>query len=108
MELLADGTIEASAGRVIVASRKNPAARITNNWHQAALSYDPDHSNLALYVDGVQVAQNPNVSRTLPQTEWPLAIGTRESVKALVSYLPPIVGRIDEVAVFRRAYRRSR
>ena len=48
-------------------------------------------------------AQNPIVSRTLPQTDWPLAIGNRSAVKRSISYLPPMVGRIDEVAIFRRA-----
>lgn len=104
LELIADGSIEGSVGKVGVGDRRSPASKITNKWQLVSLNYDPDHGNLALYVNGVQVAQNPNASRTLPRSEWPLAIGDREFRVKIASYLPPMAGQIDEVAVFRRAF----
>jgi hypothetical protein len=103
IELFPDKSIEASVGTDIVADHQNPASKITNGWQQVTLNYDPDHGHLALYVNGIQVAQNPNASAVLVQLNAPLAIGNREFRRGHAPYLPPMVGRMDELAVFRRA-----
>jgi len=97
IELFPDSSIHARVGDAVAAS---PLSSVNGNWQQLALCYDPQLGKMELYLNGILLAANANAPRRLPQTKWPLAIGNIESDKA---FLPPMVGRIDELAVFRRA-----
>lgn len=103
VEVLANSSIVATVGDAIAAG---PQAKVNGNWQQLAMCYDPAAGKLELYLNGELVAANSNAPRQLPpnHASWPLAIGNRQFNRfSKVGYLPPMVGRVDELAVFRRS-----
>ena len=95
-EIYPDSSIRASVGDLVATG---PQARANGQWQQIAFVYDPDHSALELYLDGNLVAQRNDAPRQLRATNLPIGLGCRNGP----DYLPPLGGRIDEFAVFRRA-----
>jgi hypothetical protein len=70
-----------------------------------ALIYDPQHGKMELYVNGALVAANTRGPHQLPQSHAPLVIGGRQgNSHSLASFLPPMAGRMDELAIFRRPF----
>ncbi len=95
-EIYPDSSIRASVGDVVATG---PQARANGQWQQIAFVYDPIHGTLELYLDGALVAQRNDAPPQLPESSFPLGLGSRIGA----DYLPPVAGRIDEFAVFRRA-----
>jgi hypothetical protein len=105
LELYADRTIHGWVGNVPVANRGSPASRTNQDWQHVALIYDPQHGKMELYVNGALVAANTRGPHQLPQSHAPLVIGGRQgNSHSLASFLPPMAGRMDELAIFRRPF----
>ena len=103
IELFPDRSIRGSVAKAYVGNSPSLASLANGNWQHVCLSYDPAHRIIALYVNGVEVAEELNAPVQMADTAAPLAIGSRIYQPGWASYLPPMIGRIDELEVFRRA-----
>jgi len=98
VELFPDSSVRAWVGNAAI---PGATARIDGSWHYLALTYEPQRGAAQFYLDGVLVAATANAPRQLPQTTDALTLGSRKLGR--LAFLPPMVGRIDELSVFRRA-----
>lgn len=72
----------------------------SRRWQYAAEVYDPLHRELLFYVNGGLADRQSGAPDQLLESAHPVTIGCRHFEK---SYFPSFVGRIDEVAIFRKA-----
>jgi hypothetical protein len=77
-------------------------------WQYLVLAYDPHHSELKLYRNGVVIASRNDVPHCLLKTAEPLVIGGREgdrhspNADGSPGRFTSMVGRIDELAIYKR------
>ena len=69
------------------------------SWQQLAMVYDPSSGMVSLYVNGKLAGPAAPAKRTLIQTSDPVTFGFRASGQ----YATGLNGRIDELAIVRRA-----
>jgi hypothetical protein len=98
VELFPDSSVRTWVGNAAI---PGATARIDGSWHYVALTYEPQRGAAQFYLDGVLVAATANAPRQLPRTTDALTLGSRALGR--LAFLPPMVGRIDELSVFRRA-----
>jgi hypothetical protein len=79
-------------------------------WEQVGMIYRPEAGRLELYRNGVLASARDDAPHKLLETDRPMIIGCREgngsapaSTGEQFEYFPSFPGRIDELAIFRRA-----
>jgi hypothetical protein len=85
---------------------------IGGSWNQVALVYRSDAGVIELFLNGDLLHSQDNISHELVETGRPMIIGGREANDLAkiptvtannMSYFNSLVGRMDELAIFRRA-----
>lgn len=85
--------------------------KLNHAWEQVALIYRPESGRIEIYLNGVLAVARDDAPHELLENERAMIIGCREangnsataSSDKQPGYFPSFPGRIDELAIFRRA-----